>query len=239
MNIIVSGNMLQRIKIPILFTCLGLMMNACEHQPPEIKKGSGGNSDTTIIVTKCSPDSIYFVNEILPLLNSNCAQSGCHDAITKEDGVQLDNYQSIMSTGEVKPGKPNSSKIYEVLNETDPDKRMPPAGSLSQEQKDKIFKWISQGAPNNYCQSGCDSTVFTYSGAVSKIVNTNCVACHSSGNVLLNSHAALQTVALNGRLWGALNHLNGFQPMPSPNTFLSECDLKKIKKWIDAGAPNN
>lgn len=239
MNIIVIGNMLQRIKIPALFISLILMMNACEHQPPEIKKSSGGNSDTTIIVTKCNPDSIYFVNEILPLLNSNCAQSGCHDAVTKKDGVQLDNYQSIMSTGEVKPGQPNSSKIYEVLFETDPDKRMPPAGPLSQEQKDKIFKWISQGAPNNYCKSGCDSTVFTYSAAVSKIINTNCVACHSSGNVLLNTHSAVATLAGNGRLWGALNHLNGFQPMPSSNTFLSDCDLKKIKKWIDAGAPNN
>ena len=38
--------------------------------------GTGGNPNEDI----CSPDSIYFENDILPILISNCAIPGCHDA---------------------------------------------------------------------------------------------------------------------------------------------------------------
>lgn len=215
-----------------------LVFSSCEHQPPirltntpVDTTGNGGGGGTG---SKCNPDTVYF-NEILPIIISNCSGAGCHDAATKADGVQLTDYSTIMSSGRVVPFNPGNSKIYKEMNKGD----MPPTGRLSQDIIDKINKWIAQGAKNNYCSSVCDSTKFTYSADISKIISTNCISCHNSGTVLLNSHSNVQTYALNGRLMGALKHLSGFQPMPNSTNFLSDCELKKIQKWIDNGAPNN
>ncbi len=209
-----------------------IVFTSCEHQPP-VKisitpvdtTGNGGNTGR-----KCSPDTVYF-NEILPIIVSNCAGAGCHDAATKADGVQLTDYATIRSR--VNNGL--NSKLFREINSGS----MPPTGRLSQDIIDKIKKWITQGAKNNYCSSVCDSTKYTYSADISKIIATNCISCHNSGTVLLNSHSNVQTFALNGRLMGALKHLPGYQPMPNSTNFLSDCELKKIQKWIDNGAPNN
>ena len=216
------------------------VFSSCEHQPPiriavtpvDTTGNGGGGSG------KCNPDTVYF-NEILPIIVSNCGGAGCHDAATKADGVQLTDYSTIMSTGKVEPFKPGESKIYKEMNKG----TMPPTGRLSQDVIDKINKWIAQGAKNNYCSSVCDSTKFTYSADISKIMTVNCVSCHQSGgtaqNLLLGNHADLKVYALNGRLMGALKHQSGYLPMPNSTNFLSDCELKKIQKWIDNGAPNN
>ena len=222
------------IKLSI-FSIGCLMVTACEHQP-KVKISGGGvltPVDSTNNPTNCDPDTVYFVNEILPMITSNCAQAGCHDAITRAEGVRLDAYNYIKAY--TKAGSASTSKLYkEIANGN-----MPPNGSMTADQKAKLQKWINQGAKNNYCNSGCDSTLFTYSGAITKIINTNCIACHNSGTVLLNSYTNVKTMVDNGRFLGAIKHLSGFQPMPSANMFLSACDTKKIAKWIAAGAPNN
>lgn len=229
--------MLQRI-FAISFAVGILFMYSCEHQPVRpIETSGGGEVDTSYT---CSPDTIYFVNEILPLLKNNCATAGCHDAGSRQDGVQLDNYSSIISTADVRAGNPGGSDLFEVITENDPDKRMPPppAASLTNDQKLKIRKWIEQGARNNYCNNACDTTNFTYSGAISGILTTNCISCHSNGNVVLNSYAGVKARVDDGKLWGAVEHLNGYLNMP-PGNQLSECNRKVIRKWIDAGALNN
>ena len=60
-------------------------------------------------VTSCSPDTVYFHQTILPLITSNCAMSGCHDAISKKDGVILTDYTNTMR--EVKIASPTSSDL--------------------------------------------------------------------------------------------------------------------------------
>jgi hypothetical protein len=225
--------MLKRISIVTLLGILVFASTSCEHQPP-VKIGvkpvdtTGGNT------SKCSPDTVYF-NEILPLITSNCAGSGCHDDTTKADGVQLTDFQNIRTTGEIVPGNPSESKMFKEMAKGD----MPPSGKLSQDILDKISKWIAQGAKNNYCNSVCDSTTFKYSADISKIINNNCMSCHASGTTKIGTHSELSVVANNGRLMGAIKHQNGFLPMPSQNTFLSDCEIKKIQKWIDNGTPND
>ena len=227
--------MLKRIFVFLLILASSAAFIGCEHQP-KVKLGTGNNNtpvDSTNNGTNCSPDTVYFVNEILPMITSNCAQAGCHDNITQAEGVILDSYNNIMR--EVRAGNANFSSLYrEIANGN-----MPPAGSMTQEQMDKIKKWINQGAKNNYCNSGCDTTLFTFSGPITKIINTNCIACHQSGTVLLNSYASVKALVDNGRFLGAIKHQSGFQPMPSPYITLSDCDMKKIAKWINAGAQNN
>ncbi len=143
--------------------------------------GGGGNP--------CDPDTVYFQNEILPLILSSCATTDCHDRLTDEQDILLVDYASIIQYGEIEPGDPDNSKLYEKIIDTDPDDRMPPppANPLTIEQKNNIKKWIEQGAKNNYCDEDCDTTNVTFSGTIWPVIELNCFGCHSgpepSGNI--------------------------------------------------------
>jgi hypothetical protein len=97
--------------------------------------------------------------------------------------------------------------------------------------------------PGNGGIIGCDTTNVTYSGTVAPILATNCNNCHQpsfpSGGVVVNNYTDLMTVVNNGRFWGSINHESGYSAMPQGGSKLSDCNLKKIRKWIDDGAVNN
>ena len=194
----------------------------------------------------CDPDTTYFQNTILPLLQSSCALSGCHDAATAQDGVILNNYANIMETGDVRPGRPGNSDLYEVITDDDPDKRMPPPprNPLTPEQIQSVFDWIMQGALNNYCDDiDCDTTNISFSGTVWPIIQNRCFGCHSgaspSGGIRLESHANLVAVANSGELMGAIRHEAGFSPMPQNGQKLSDCNITQIQLWVNDGTPDN
>jgi hypothetical protein len=63
----------------------------------------------------CDPDTIYFQNTILPLLQSSCGVSGCHDPGTASDGIILTSYDDIINSGVIKLNDPAGSDLYEVL----------------------------------------------------------------------------------------------------------------------------
>ncbi len=213
---------------------------SCKHEP----MGVAAPTPVTGGAQTCSADTVYFQNKVLPLIISSCAKSGCHDAISKQDGVELTSYDKIMASGEVEPGNPSGSKLYKVLNETRPDKIMPqpPSAPLTAAEKDIIYRWILQGAKNNACND-CDTTTFTYSGALVPIINTHCKGCHNpnfiSGNLDLTTYTSVKTIALNGKLMGSVDHLPGFPAMPKGGAKLSDCKITQIRKWIATGAPNN
>ena len=89
----------------------------------------------------------------------------------------------------------------------------------------------------------CDTGSVTYSGKVLSIIQSNCYACHGSGNTLgnvnLDGYANLKLVADNGKLIGVIEHQAGFSPMPQGGTRLSDCNIAVIKKWISDGTMNN
>jgi hypothetical protein len=238
-----------------------LSLPSCMHEPfPPLGPDPGDTTDNPIDTMDidtmdedtfgipCDPEVVYFAKDVLPILKSNCAKSGCHDAITHQEDIILDSYQNLMSSGIVVAYDLNSSDMYEVITETDPDKRMPepPNEKLSTAQITLLSKWILQGAKDLTCDEMagvCDTTSVTYSGFVASLLSTNCVGCHSggapAGNILLNSHAGVQAVALNGRLLGAITWASGYQQMPRNSAKLSDCKIDKIKAWINDGAPNN
>jgi hypothetical protein len=88
----------------------------------------------------------------------------------------------------------------------------------------------------------CDTANVTYSLTISPIMTQSCNVCHSTvvatGGIVTDNYDALKVVALNGSLSAAVNHTGPF-PMPKDGEKLSDCNLAKIKKWVDAGAPNN
>lgn len=233
------------------FTLVGFALS-CKHEIPDPGTaggggtGGGGTGGGTGGGQTCSPDTAYFQQQVLPILQSNCAVSGCHDAISRQNGVQLTDYNKIITTGDVRAGNPNNSEIWEKINESDPSDRMPPPPrpALSQAQKDIIRKWILQGAKNNSCvASSCDSLNVTYSASIKNIVTNKCQGCHSggapSGGIDLSTYNGIKTKVNDGRLWGAVNHLPGYSAMPKNGQKLSDCEIGIFRKWIAAGAPNN
>lgn len=216
-----------------------LFFTTCKHEIPvnPNESGSTGNPSES---ANCSADTVYFANTIQPLLNSSCALSGCHDAITHKDGVELTSYQRILATGGVTAGNPSNSKLYKIVLRTD-NERMPPPPlpAFTSAQKDLLYKWILQGARNNACNS-CDTAVFTYTAAIGLMVNNYCKGCHNpsslGGGIDLSSYAAVKTQALNGKLVGTITHTSGYSPMPKGGNKLSDCRIKQVQKWIAAGA---
>lgn len=223
-----------------------LFLVSCKHEPEEIIPVIPPPPDDTITAgISCNPDTAYFENDIFPILISSCAMSGCHDAATAQNGINLSSYQSIMSTADIIPGDPGNSELYEKITENDPEDRMPPPPmtALTTDQILSIRKWIEQGARNNYCDAGCDTTNFAFSTAIQPLINKNCIGCHNatttSGGIRLDSYASVKSVADNGSLYGAVSHQLEYSPMPKGGNQLPECNIIQIRKWIEAGAPND
>lgn len=216
----------------------------CKHSPEDVL-GPDSGSDTNIIGAGCNPDTVYFVNTILPLLRSGCAMSGCHDVASHKEGVVLTDYQNIINTAKVKPGNPGNSKLYKVLIKTD-DERMPPPpmAAFTSEQIARVKKWIEQGARNNLCtETQCDSVNVSFASHIYPIIQTNCMGCHSganpSGGIVLTSYQQIVAVANNNnKLLGTIKHQPGYSAMP-PGGKLDDCSIAKIIKWISDGTPNN
>lgn len=222
-------------KIIIPLVSIGFFISSCAWDKTPLVGGSGDGVK----------DSICFEKEIQPIINSNCAKSGCHDAITAEEGYDFTTYFGIMEI--VEPGKPNDSELMEVIKESGDDVMPPPPNPpLSQEQIDLLSQWISEGAGigvDCFVAVECDTSNVTYSETIVAILQTNCLGCHSTtstgGGILLNSYAGVKEQVNNGKLLGSITWQSGYQQMPQNAAQLSACDITKFEIWIDSGAPNN
>ncbi len=203
--------------------------------------------DTTpVFVGKvCSPDTVYFQNDILPLITSNCTQSGCHGNTNPADGIKLTNYTQIRSR--VSPGNPGSSKLYKVMATTDNGDRMPPPPytAMTAAQLALMSKWIQQGAKDNYCDANagvCDTVNVSYANKIAPMMTKYCTGCHSgpspSAGISLTTYANVKAYGQNGRLYGSVAHLVGYVAMP-PSGVMQACEVKQIHAWVAAGALNN
>ena len=150
-------------QIKQLFKLSGFMLLVflavqCKHEPQQYPDdpGNGGDPDPLndpIISINCTTDTVYFQNDVLPLLVSNCAS--CHSKTVSNNGVILTDYASVIKTTVVVPGSPEQSEIVKKITAAVTEGRMPPApaNGLTGEQIAVISKWIEQGAINNQCNS--------------------------------------------------------------------------------------
>ena len=217
------------ITVLVLFFVSGT--NSCVHQPYAVP-------DSLI-----TPDtSICFERDILPVFQSNCAMSGCHNAGSAEDGYVFDNYANIVRKGIV-PGNAAGSKIWKSIALETGDDRMPRnAAPLPATTQDLIKRWINAGAKNGgSCSAACDTNTFAYSTTIAPMMQTYCIGCHSSSsaNGSLTDHASVKNSAVNGNLINCVSHISGYSAMPQGGSKLSDCKITQINKWVAAGAQNN
>lgn len=232
--------------LTIVFAGALVVLNACRHEilfPIDNSGGGGtGGGGNPTPTSNCDPDTVYFTNTIMPIIASNCTMSGCHDAITHAEGINLTTYSGIMRI--VRAGNASNSSLYkEIIKSGSGRMPPPPMPALTAAQKTLVQKWINQGAKNNSCVGGCDTTLFTYAGAVKPIMDSKCAGCHNpsnlGGNIDVSTYNALKVIALNGKLYGSVAHQPGYSAMPKNQAKLMDCEIIQIQKWINAGSLNN
>lgn len=204
-----------------------IILSSCQHEP-ELIPGT---------------TEVCFDNQVLPIIQSSCAMSGCHDG--SGDLPALSTFEDIHR--QVSAGKPNKSKLHEVIT-ANPNSEtfMPPKNKskLSSAQIDIISLWILQGANHTTCNNvECDTVNVTYTGSILPITDTYCKGCHSGGNpsggVLLTDYNSIKGVIEGGRFMGAVQQLAGYSVMPKGGAKLPDCNIVQLKKWINSGMPNN
>lgn len=225
-----------------------LLHSGCKHTPVIDMTMPPDDTTTVVPIGKpCSPDSVYFSLQILPILVSNCAMDNCHSNNNPEEGVNLTSYSKVMATADIKPGQLKGD-LWEAINETDPKKRMPvpPRSPLSTEQLELIRKWIQQGALDKTCDAdanGCSTINMSFAQHIMPLLKNVCTGCHSgssaSGNINLSTFEGVSVVAANGRLTGAIKKRPGYTAMPPAGNALSPCNVDKIEAWIAQGIKNN
>ncbi len=199
----------------------------------------------------CDPDyqpagiaGVCFGRDILPIFVTSCANTGCHDATTREEGFVLTDYSSVIAR-EFVPGHPQETKIYKVITAPgSEDDHMPPAPrpSLTASQISKIRTWIENGGLNEDCgEVPCNLDNVTFSGNILPVIQSNCRGCHFPGNpdnvLTLVNYEDILGVSLDGRLESVIKNLFGLQ-MPVGYK-LSDCEIQQIDEWIKNGSPDN
>ena len=117
--------------IVILVLLFGVFFYACTHKAGEIVvithitpiDTTHHATDTTQV--EVIDTSVCFQRDVLPIFQASCAKTGCHDAITRAEGYQLDTYPNIVASGIIAYNGAKS-KLYKVcLNKSMPQSPTP------------------------------------------------------------------------------------------------------------------
>ncbi len=189
-------------------------------------------------------DSICFTRDILPIFKSNCAIEACHDAITGQEGIVFDSYETFFYKGFVS-GDASKSQVYNaIIRKT--SRRMPPITtySLDSNQILSIKKWINQGMHENSCKQSVDTTQFRFQRSVYPIIKNYCFGCHNdkseySNSIALQTYEQIKMTANSGKLLGVIKHKNGYKAMPDSKTKMDPAYIRIIEKWVESGALDN
>lgn len=112
--------------------------------------------------------------------------------------------------------------------------------SCSKSSEDTMTPQDPDPVPGN-----CDTANMKYSANVVPILSANCYSCHGasnssgSGGIVLEGYSKIKPYAENGTLVGVITHASGFVAMPFGGGKLSDCNINKIRSWINNGTQDN
>lgn len=228
----------------LLFSFAGIMLESCKH-------------DSNII--NDLPE-VCFEAQILPIFQTSCALSGCHDASSRESGLVLDSYDNIVK--HVQAGDPYKSRIYKSITDIWSDEMMPPGQSLSLESRTLIRVWIEQGAMNTICPDTIPPDTITNPEDTATWVNpracfdrdilpifvSSCAisGCHDAANpqdgIILTDYMKIRSRVTPGNpeesdIYEKITEDNALDIMPPPPYDpLPQAQIDSIYKWILYGA---
>lgn len=230
----------------MLFLLIAAIVPSCVHEIPAPVESTGGITVPVVPLPGCSSDTIYFEQQVLPVVNTLCGKSGCHGT-TQRHEFQLIYSSKDQSYNAISSRFSSASRLAKALNEM-AGQRVSGYTPPSADQLTTLQKWIAQGKNNNSC-NGCDATQFTYAANVAPLFKYYCNGCHpgpgSQTTPNLSTYDAIKKELTSnpGRLLGSVQWTSPYNTstarMPQGSNQLSACELEVIQKWIDAGAPNN
>jgi hypothetical protein len=120
------------------FAFVSISLTSCYYDVDEELNPPLTNND-------CDTTASKFAADIQPILNSNCATSGCHTAAVIAGGYVFDNYNDVKST----ILNDSARFIGSILQQTGYSPMPKGGGKLSDCNISKIKAWLASGAPNN------------------------------------------------------------------------------------------
>lgn len=107
--------------------------------------------------------------------------------------------------------------------------------------------------PKTVNQVLCDTANVSFKNTIQPILITNCYACHSEAKSQIEgggyNFEGYDNLMANGlidagkaessKMYKSVAHLSNAQPMPKDRQKLADCDINRIKAWINQGANNN
>lgn len=94
-------------------------------------------------------DKLEYNRDIRPILAENCFSCHGPDSAARKADLRLDKRDMAIESKVLIPGKPQDSELVVRILSSDPEEQMPPAKSkkvLTAEQKEKLQRWIAEGA---------------------------------------------------------------------------------------------
>lgn len=89
----------------------------------------------------CNGITPTYTTNVKPILDNSCAKSGCHDAITVQNGVNLSTYSSASAVSQ-------QERFLGVIHHRDGFPPMPFDGpKLPQAQLQILSCWVQNGSP--------------------------------------------------------------------------------------------
>lgn len=92
----------------------------------------------------------------------------------------------------------------------------------------------------------CDTTTSRFSVEVKDVFDRNCNRCHSAsvantlgGGTNLQNYAMVRAYATSGILLDNITFAPSGNPMPKGGSKIPDCDINKIRAWINRGSLNN
>ena len=92
--------------------------------------------------------TVTFTSDIIPIFNSSCNGSGCHNSGGKSPDLTASNaYNALMSGNYINLGDPQNSELYQWI--TGKRGTPMPVSGIIKDFNARILAWIKQGANNN------------------------------------------------------------------------------------------
>jgi hypothetical protein len=89
--------------------------------------------------TGCDTTTVTWSSNIQPIINSNCATSGCHDASSSSGGYALNTYSGVKTIA-------NNGRLLAVIESGSMPKGAPKLDNCT---INKVRRWINTGAMEN------------------------------------------------------------------------------------------
>jgi hypothetical protein len=91
---------------------------------------------------------VSFAADVIPIFNSSCNQSGCHNSGGKSPDLSISNaYNSLQNGGYLNLNSPENSELYLWMSGK---KGTPmPLSGVNKKYNAMVLAWLKQGCKNN------------------------------------------------------------------------------------------